>query len=331
MDEKGLASGKIGDAEIERLRMDVVAKAAAINADPTAKAILKYEKPYSKIGQDFNLELDRIHTAVKGEFYKDMKAKGFDDFTITAIRNASSGKSVGMDADWGIVEGKDVKFMRNGKRVSVYEVMSEGQKSWNAQYKKTTGQSAEASWENITSHVHPEAYRNMDILKTNGADAYMRNLLRKTSLSDAQQIADVSRFKADEMLNGKDFPRLVYVREAARGSAKDMTTKFLPAIDAKLEPLKRLERMAGKHGKALTPAQRREAVTSRRKRKRGFGHRCGSDLAHGLLHIGIDETSCRKGHSYITTVANHDTCTVIWACKGHACQFRAPPATLRCA
>ena len=37
----------------------------------------------------------------------------------------------------------------------------------------------------------------------------------------------------------------------------------------------------------------------------------------GLVRIGIDETSYRKGHSYITTVVNHDTNTVIWACKGH--------------
>jgi transposase len=37
----------------------------------------------------------------------------------------------------------------------------------------------------------------------------------------------------------------------------------------------------------------------------------------GLVRIGIDETSYRKGHSYITTVVNHDTNTVIWADKGH--------------
>jgi transposase len=37
----------------------------------------------------------------------------------------------------------------------------------------------------------------------------------------------------------------------------------------------------------------------------------------GLVRIGIDETSYRKGHSYMTTVVNHDTNTVIWACKGH--------------
>ena len=37
----------------------------------------------------------------------------------------------------------------------------------------------------------------------------------------------------------------------------------------------------------------------------------------GLRKIGIDETSYRKGHSYITTVVNHETNTVIWACEGH--------------
>ena len=36
----------------------------------------------------------------------------------------------------------------------------------------------------------------------------------------------------------------------------------------------------------------------------------------GLVRIGVDETSCRKGHSYMATVVNHDANTAIWACKG---------------
>ena len=257
MSEFDLASGKITDAQITKARLEVVRTAAKINANPTAKAILKYEKGYGKIGQDFNLELGRIHSAVKSEFYKDMDLKGFKGLKISAIRNAASGKSVGMDADWGIDETG--KITRNGKPVSAYECMTEGQKSWNSKYKAITGQDAEHfSWENITSHAHPGAYRNMDILRANGADANMRRLLDRTSLADAQQIADVTRFKADHMLQGDKFPRLVYVREAARGSAKDMGGKFLPAIEARMKPLVRLERMAGKHGKALSPAQQRE-------------------------------------------------------------------------
>ena len=37
----------------------------------------------------------------------------------------------------------------------------------------------------------------------------------------------------------------------------------------------------------------------------------------GLVHIGIDETSYRKGHKYITVIVNHDTNTVVWAAQGH--------------
>lgn len=37
----------------------------------------------------------------------------------------------------------------------------------------------------------------------------------------------------------------------------------------------------------------------------------------GLVNIGIDETSYRKGHKYITVVVNHDTNTVVWIGYGH--------------
>ena len=37
----------------------------------------------------------------------------------------------------------------------------------------------------------------------------------------------------------------------------------------------------------------------------------------GLVNIGIDETSYKKGYKYITVVVNHDTNTVVWASKGH--------------
>lgn len=37
----------------------------------------------------------------------------------------------------------------------------------------------------------------------------------------------------------------------------------------------------------------------------------------GLVRIGIDETSYKKGHKYITVIVNHDTNEVVWAHKGH--------------
>jgi len=36
-----------------------------------------------------------------------------------------------------------------------------------------------------------------------------------------------------------------------------------------------------------------------------------------LVRIGIDETSYKKGHKYMTVIVNHDTGALIWAAKGH--------------
>lgn len=36
-----------------------------------------------------------------------------------------------------------------------------------------------------------------------------------------------------------------------------------------------------------------------------------------LVNIGVDETSYRKGHKYLTVVVDHDKGKVVWVCKGH--------------
>ena len=38
---------------------------------------------------------------------------------------------------------------------------------------------------------------------------------------------------------------------------------------------------------------------------------------NALVNIGIDETSCKKGHKYMTVVINHDTSSVIWCAPGY--------------
>lgn len=44
--------------------------------------------------------------------------------------------------------------------------------------------------------------------------------------------------------------------------------------------------------------------------------RAGENRFENLVKIGIDETSYKKGHKYITVVINHETNSVIWAAKG---------------
>ena len=45
--------------------------------------------------------------------------------------------------------------------------------------------------------------------------------------------------------------------------------------------------------------------------------RAGEKRFDSLVKIGIDETSYKKGHKYITVVINHETNNVIWAAKGY--------------
>ena len=42
-----------------------------------------------------------------------------------------------------------------------------------------------------------------------------------------------------------------------------------------------------------------------------------SSRFNGLVNIGIDETSYKKGHKYMTVVINHDTASVVWCGKGY--------------
>lgn len=44
---------------------------------------------------------------------------------------------------------------------------------------------------------------------------------------------------------------------------------------------------------------------------------CPQSRFDGLEKIGIDETSYRKGHKYMTVVVNHDTGRVVWVAPGH--------------
>jgi transposase len=43
----------------------------------------------------------------------------------------------------------------------------------------------------------------------------------------------------------------------------------------------------------------------------------GQDRYDGLRRIGIDETSYKKGHKYLTVIVDHDRGCLIWACEGY--------------
>uniref|UniRef100_UPI0034A393F7 helix-turn-helix domain-containing protein n=1 Tax=Bacteroides caccae TaxID=47678 RepID=UPI0034A393F7 len=51
----------------------------------------------------------------------------------------------------------------------------------------------------------------------------------------------------------------------------------------------------------------------------------GPGLFDGPRSIGVDETSHRKGHTYITVVVDHERHRVIWAHDGCVCSIESGP------
>lgn len=204
-----------------------------------------------------------------------------DYYEIIEIRNKRSGNSLGMDTDYGLNEEalriKDGPFkgmlepiVQNGKRVPLHVWQECSQKAYNIAYAKNThGGDAEKAWILHTTSKYAEAYANPEILKVEtGAD--LERLLRSSTISDAQQIWDVTAFKANEMIHGKigengnPFGRILGYFEASRGTAKDMGGKLIPAIDARLEYLQSLK------AKGALPKGGEREITRLQKARKDF-------------------------------------------------------------
>ncbi len=253
--KKGVKDG-LPDEEIKRLHRKVIDSTAAINQNPTAKGYLKYNAPPAT-GRFFDKSLDNIHTQARNQYYKTMKEAGYSDHEIFAIRNAASSGSTGMDFDQALKEQPDfipfknkdgsvslkrnLWLTKNGKPVSRHDWQQDAQKAWNDAYKNSTnGYSAPHSWEKMTSRVDPEAYRQMAILNINKDLSNVGEIMDSLDPKWVRQMSDVTLFKAGEMLKDKSLSRLAGVREACRGTAKDLDGKFLPFISTRLSELKKI-------------------------------------------------------------------------------------------
>ena len=122
----------------------------------------------------------------------------------------------------------------------------------------------------------------------------MSDLLNGMSLSDAEQAMDVTLYKAWEMLEKQSakFPRLLMVREACRGTVKDMDTKFLKALDARIFDLNALK---AKSGASFSKVNQRELTRLTDAREYYGGVReTLNDVATGKLRPGEYEDAILK-------------------------------------
>ena len=277
--------------QIKELRGELVKATARVNEHPGAKMILKMDPAYKKVGERFNEEVGRIYKATESLYYKEMFAKGFSFTRIKQFRNASSKGSVGMDADFGIAD-ESVPIRFEGRRASLHEYQQAAQPSLATAYNKTCGGDFKKAWGQFNTSKSAEAYQELGWLTKTGTQEEMRELLNGMSLSGAEQAMDVTYFKAAEMLNSKDFPKLFMTREACRGTVKDMDTKFFKALDVRIADLKALK---VKKGASFSAGEQRELTRLTGAREYYTGVRDTLDsVAQGKLPPGQYEDAILK-------------------------------------
>ena len=231
--------------------------AGEVNSNPMAKAILKYDPQYKRLGisKSFALDIDDINDIATTRTLNTMVEKGYSRQELVSFRNKSSIGSVGMDADFGLKEYKDMQITLNNKPITKHQWAEATQKQLNSDYFDLTGQSAEKSFVNVTYSGDKEAYKNLAVLKASKDPKAMRHIIQSSSLSDVQQMMDVTKYKANVMLDIKGHPKLVGKYEAIRGTGKDLETKIVPAIKGEIDALKEEAKKLAKVGKALPKAQ----------------------------------------------------------------------------
>ncbi|MFH1176314.1 MAG: tetratricopeptide repeat protein [Acidobacteriota bacterium] len=249
-------------AEIAKLQKSLRDQAALINESPEAKMFLKNlasaperagltRVAAEQLNKAYSLHLTEVHQRAAFEFNVIMAAKGFNPQKLREFRNSASAGSAGMDHDIGLVEQdwfvRDLfgrkKFdpwltreVRVGghlvevRPATVREWQREASIAWAEAYKKTTGRNPHKSFEEATSSKLGEAYRDAAWLGQEGSKFADIDKVRK---GWAQQAADVTSFKAQQMLTDPKLglTQMQRVAEAGRGMAKDMRTKLMPALD----------------------------------------------------------------------------------------------------
>lgn len=216
-------------AEIGQLERKAADWAAAVQSDMHAKSFLKF-KADLPLQQDFMAHINVVHLEVEAQFHALMAARKWDAVQLQAVRNAASAGSVNMDFDIMLVEAAARRLMKDGKPMSLHAWQQEAQAAWDEAYRAVTGRSAGHALEEITTSLHPEAYKDLAWITAD-----------KAGLSKlwATQAGDVTIYKGANMLSSLKIGAvdpLTRAMEASRGTAKDITTKVLDRLNAATMP-----------------------------------------------------------------------------------------------
>lgn len=208
--------------QITRLQANVRRQAAIVHADPHAKNYLKFKGDFHA-QRAYNAHMRANHAETEARFQDLMQRRGWNRQPLREFRNAASGDSVGMDHDIGLDEAAAAALRLNGRPASLYQWQRDAQRCWEEAYRSTTGQSARASWETVTTSIHGESYKDLSWLCGDAT---------RISRAWGQQAADVTRYKNWHMLNDPSLGRMLRLQEVSRGTAKDMATKLQKLFSA---------------------------------------------------------------------------------------------------
>ncbi len=212
-----------GESAAAKQQMKVIEQETqALMANPHAKNMLKYNG--SKVTtQYYKYCENKVKDKVLNDFMARMEKRGWSKFKLREFRNASSGSSVGMDWDVGLVETQGMRLSRRGAPASVEQWQRDAAEEFERAYRAQTGFGAEESFANITSTAHNEAFKDVAIL-TNPANA---------SFEFAEDTAETVRYKSKFMLSNHSRGYVSEVGkycESCRGLAKEIRSKMIPNL-----------------------------------------------------------------------------------------------------
>lgn len=226
----GLARARVNSptsSEVAKLEKELRSLAAAINSSYHAKWLLKY-KGHPSLQRAFSRNVEAIYKDMLPEMLKVLKNQGYDTSNLhfKPVRNASSAQSVGMDLDLALVESPNFIILKNGKPVGIPEFQADAQRALNRAYHQVTGYNAARSELNLTTSVHSESYRNLDLLK---------DKVDFTSIpsEDLAQIGDVLKVKLGKIEGDPMLSPLAKVQASCRESAKEIKNMLLPMLRQK--------------------------------------------------------------------------------------------------
>lgn len=215
--------------------------AATVNASAPAKRMLQYKPPQAGIRRQFSQRVGNMYAGTTDDLLREMRAAGWDTSKMELKPLSNSGNmgnvdKVGQDLDLALKEFPGMRLMKNGQPMSRLQFQREAQESFNKLYFKRTGRSARASWLNVTTSAHSEAYLDKAWL---GDPQAKRIDFSKVDPAKVPQAAEVTRYKANVAAGEHGLSRTGKVQEICRGTAKDLETKLLPYLDHKIAEAQR--------------------------------------------------------------------------------------------